>query len=134
MGFACDEAGNQTRVVRVDGSAQRFQYDAANRLIQVKDDYGYVLETLTYGNSNERLISNSGGYRTYFDCEGGATIAEYYEANGSTIYCLRSHCDGMMLSVAQGIPIVALGVLNGLRGRLSRTSFRRSHQSPNKLA
>ena len=70
----------------MDGSAQRFQYDAANRLIQVRDDYGYVLETFTDGDSNERLIADEGGYRTYFDCEGGATIAEYYEANGPGCY------------------------------------------------
>lgn len=83
-GFAYDVAGNQTSIVRADGSAQRFQYDAANRLIQVRDGYGYVLETFTYGSSNERLIADDNGYRTYFDCEGGATIAEYYESGGST--------------------------------------------------
>ena len=82
-GFAYDAAGNQARIVRIDGSAQRFQYDAANRLIQVRDDYGYVIESFTYGDSNERLIADEGGYRTYFDCEDGVTIAEYYEANGS---------------------------------------------------
>ena len=43
-----------------------------------------MLETFTYGDSNERFISDAGGYRTYFDSEGGATIAEYYESNGST--------------------------------------------------
>jgi RHS repeat-associated protein len=71
--------------VRADGSGQTFKYDAANRLIQVRDDYGYVLETFTYGDSNERLIADEGGYRTYFDCEGGSTIAEYYESAGSTV-------------------------------------------------
>jgi RHS repeat-associated protein len=83
-GFAYDVAGNQTRIIRADGSGQRFQYDAANRLIQVRDDYGYVLETFTYGSSNERLIADQIGYRTYFDCEGGSTIAEYSEGGGST--------------------------------------------------
>jgi RHS repeat-associated protein len=82
-GFTYDAAGNQTRIVRADGSGQTFKYDAANRLIQVRDDYGYVLETFTYGDSNERLIADEGGYRTYFDCEGGSTTAEYYESAGS---------------------------------------------------
>jgi RHS repeat-associated protein len=80
-GFNYDAAGNQTRTVRTDGSAQRFQYDAANRLIQVRDDYGYVLQTYTYGDSNERLISDEGGYRTYYACNASA---EYVESSGST--------------------------------------------------
>jgi RHS repeat-associated protein len=83
-GFQYDASGNQTRIVRADGSAQRFQYDAANRLIQVKDDYGYTLQTITYGDSNERLISNEGGYRTYYAGEGGSTVAEYFEVGSST--------------------------------------------------
>jgi RHS repeat-associated protein len=83
-GFTYDAAGNQTRTVRTDGSAQRFQYDAANRLIQVRDDFGYTLEAFTYGDSNERLISDEGGYRTYYATEGGGVIAEYTDSGSST--------------------------------------------------
>jgi RHS repeat-associated protein len=80
-GFTYDAAGNQTRTLRTDGSAQRFQYDAANRLIQVRDDYGYTLETFTYGDSNERLIAEESGWRTYYACGGGA---EYIESSSSS--------------------------------------------------
>jgi RHS repeat-associated protein len=80
-GFNYDAVGNQTRTVRTDGSAQRFQYDAANRLIQVRDDFGYTLEMFTYGDSNKRLIADEGGYRTYYACNASA---EYVESSGST--------------------------------------------------
>jgi len=84
-GFAYDAAGNQTRTQNSGGVWQRFQYDAANRLVKVKaDDNVTVLATYTYGDSNERLIAEEGGLRTYYDCEGGATIAEYTESGGST--------------------------------------------------
>jgi len=84
-GFDYDKAGNQVRALAQGGGSQRFQYDAANRLVQVKaDDNVTVLASYTYGDSNERLISDEGGYRTYFDCEGGATIGEYTESGGST--------------------------------------------------
>jgi hypothetical protein len=48
------------------------------------DDNVTVLATYTYGDSNERLIAEEGGLRTYYDCEGGATIAEYIESGSST--------------------------------------------------
>src|SRR5262245_27582966 len=41
--FLYDLAGNQTRVVRADGNAKRFQYDAAGRLVKVKDDSDQTL-------------------------------------------------------------------------------------------
>ncbi|MGH9970027.1 MAG: RHS repeat domain-containing protein [Pyrinomonadaceae bacterium] len=37
-GFAYDAAGNQTRALAAAGGWQRFQYDAANRLVKVKVD------------------------------------------------------------------------------------------------
>ena len=84
-GFAYDAAGNQVRALKPGGGSQRFRYDAANRMVQVlADDNSTVIANYIYGDSRERLIADEGGYRTYFDCEGGATIAEYYEANGST--------------------------------------------------
>src|SRR5436853_1790566 len=71
-GFAYDAAGNQTRaLIPGSSSSQRFQYDAANRLVKVKmDDNVTVLATYTYGDSNERLIADEGGVRTYYACNG----------------------------------------------------------------
>src|SRR5207302_4033827 len=86
-GFASDAAGNQTRAL-IPGStaSQRFQYDAANRLVKVKaDDNTTVLATYTYGDSNERLIADEAGSRTYYASEGGATIAEYLEPDNSNV-------------------------------------------------
>jgi len=83
-GFAYDAAGNETRAL-IPGSStnsQRFQYDAANRLVKVKaDDNSTVLATYTYGSSNERLIAEEGGLRTYYACHGSV---EYIESGGST--------------------------------------------------
>src|SRR5205807_318260 len=62
-------------------SSQRFQYDAANRLVKVKADDNAVLATYTYGDSNERLIGEEAGVRTYYACNGSV---EYVESGGST--------------------------------------------------
>lgn len=86
-GFAYDNAGNQLRaLIPGGGGSQRYKYDAANRMVQVLTDNGTtVLASYTYGDSNERLISDEGGYRTYFACEGGSTIAEYMEPDGTSV-------------------------------------------------
>lgn len=84
-GFSYDAAGNQTRVVHAEGSAQRFQYDAANRLVNVKaDDNVTVICSYTYGASNQRLIAEQAGFRTYYSSAGGTVVAEYSEAVSST--------------------------------------------------
>jgi len=85
-GFAYDAAGNQTRALIAGGGAsQRFQYDAANRLVKVKaDDNTTVLATYTYGDSNGRLIAEEGATRIYYT-GGGTPIAEYTESGSSTI-------------------------------------------------
>ena len=83
-GWGYDAAGNQTRVYTAAGW-QRYQYDAANRLVKVKaDDNVTVLATNTYGDSSERLVTEQAGVRTYFDFDGGAAIAEYTESGAST--------------------------------------------------
>jgi RHS repeat-associated protein len=83
-GWSYDAAGNQTRVQNGAGW-QRFQYDAANRLVRVKaDDNVTVLASYTYGPTNKRLVCEEGGVRTYYAGEGGATIAEFTEIGGST--------------------------------------------------
>jgi YD repeat-containing protein len=64
-GFAYDAAGNQVRALIAGGASQRFQYDAANRLVNVKTDNNQtVIASYTYGDSNERLIAEEGGVRT----------------------------------------------------------------------
>jgi RHS repeat-associated protein len=81
-GFAYDAAGNQVRALVPGGGSQRFQYDAANRLVKVKaDDNVTVIGSYTYGDSNERLIRDEGGLRTYFACGGSV---EYSESGSST--------------------------------------------------
>jgi RHS repeat-associated protein len=85
-GFAYDKAGNQIRALIPGGSgSQRYNYDAANRLVEVLTDGNTLLASHKYGDSNERLITDEGGYRTYYDCEDGATIAEYTEADSSSV-------------------------------------------------
>ena len=84
-GFAYDAAGNQTRALVPGGGSQRFQYDAANRLLKVKaDDNVTVLASYTYSDSNERLIADEGGVRTYYASNGGTALAEYMESGTST--------------------------------------------------
>ncbi|HVQ38640.1 MAG TPA: RHS repeat-associated core domain-containing protein, partial [Pyrinomonadaceae bacterium] len=83
-GFAYDAAGNQVRALAPGGLvSQRFQYDAANRLVNVKtnDQNPAIIATYTYGSSNERLILEEGGVRTYYACDGSA---EYTESGSST--------------------------------------------------
>jgi RHS repeat-associated protein len=82
-GFAYDAAGNQVRAL-ISGSSNshRFQYDAANRLVNVKsDDNQTIIASYTYGNSNQRLILEEAGVRTYYACD---SSAEYTETGSST--------------------------------------------------
>jgi hypothetical protein len=82
-GFAYDAAGNQVRAL-IPGSSnsQRFQYDAANRLVKVKsDDNQTIIASYTYGDSNQRLILQEAGVRIYYACDGSA---EYTETGSAT--------------------------------------------------
>jgi RHS repeat-associated protein len=95
-GFAYDAAGNQTRVQRVDGSWQRYQYDAAGRLVKVSDDAGNVLEVYAYGASRQRLMTRSRqtlNAPTYYVWSGDSVLAEYIEEteqrSGEEIAVLR---------------------------------------------
>jgi len=96
-GFIYDDAGNQMRKVRADGSAQKFQYDAANRLVKVTDDYGYVLGTYTYGDSTERLIAEEGNTRTYYACDGTNEYVEFYGATSPAWSKTYVYMDGSRL-------------------------------------
>lgn len=87
-GWYYDAAGNQTRAqvqTQTGTGWQLFQYDAANRLVRVKaDDNVTVLASYTYADSNERLIAEEAGTRTYYVGESGAMLAEYTESGAST--------------------------------------------------
>ncbi|MGZ8844876.1 MAG: RHS repeat-associated core domain-containing protein [Pyrinomonadaceae bacterium] len=84
-GFDYDKAGNQVRAMIPGGTAsQRYKYDAANRLVQVRtDDNNTVVGSYTYGDSNARLIAEENGVRTYY-VGGGSSLAEYVETGSST--------------------------------------------------
>jgi RHS repeat-associated protein len=94
-GFEYDLAGNQTRIVKEDGSKLRFQYDAAGRLIKVKTDSNQTLVTYTFGIGRERLITQEGDETstnlTYYAWEGGSVIAEYTEAAGNVLVWAKNY-------------------------------------------
>lgn len=82
-GFTYDSAGNQTRAKRADGSWQNYEYDAAGRLVKIKNDAGVALATYKYGSTNQRLIVYNGeatsADKTYYAWADGEVIAEYGE-------------------------------------------------------
>lgn len=86
-GWQYDAAGNQTRAKRADGVWQRYEYDAANRLVAVTDDTGATLASYKYGSSNQRLIAYDGEInspdKTYYIWAGDSVIAEYSESSSA---------------------------------------------------
>jgi len=82
-GWSYDAAGNQTVVVHSGGAVEKFQYDAANRLVVVKDGNDVQLASYTYGSSNERLIAQEGSTTTFYVGESGTNIAEYVDISGN---------------------------------------------------
>lgn len=71
-GYGYDAAGNQVRILRADGSALRFQYDAAVRVVSVTAENQQVVGGYRYGATSARLMSDEGGVRTYYLWSGGA--------------------------------------------------------------
>ena len=57
-GYEYDSAGNQTRAKAEDGNWLKFEYDAANRLSNVRKDdaNGTYLQGFQYGSGNQRLF------------------------------------------------------------------------------
>ena len=94
-GFEYDLAGNQTRALQKDGTALRFQYDAAGRMIKVKNDSQQTLVTYTYGIGRERLIAQAGTETstnlTYYAWEGGSVISEYAEGAGQVLSWTKNY-------------------------------------------
>lgn len=86
-GFAYDAAGNQVRALKPGGTgSQRYQYDAANRLVKVKEDNNTtVLVTYTYGHSRARLIEEIGSSRTYYVTDDTSTVAEFTESGAGVV-------------------------------------------------
>jgi RHS repeat-associated protein len=82
-GFDYDKAGNQIRALAPGGGSQRFQYDAANRLANVRTEASVIIASYTYGDTNERLIKEESGLRTYYASEAGSVLAEYNESGSS---------------------------------------------------
>lgn len=75
-GFNYDADGNQKQA----GTGQLFIYDAAGRLVKVKDQAGATVVQYAYGSSRQRLMTqygDQGSPRTYYVWEGGSVIAEY---------------------------------------------------------
>jgi RHS repeat-associated protein len=83
-GYQYDLAGNLVRGQNTSGVWQRFEYDAAGRLVKVKDDSNNVLETYTYGADRNRLINDTGSQKTYYAWGGNAVIQEYTEPSNSS--------------------------------------------------
>jgi RHS repeat-associated protein len=81
-GWNYDAVGNQTQTLS-NGVWQKYQYDAANRLVKVKNASGVTIMSYVYGDSNERLVAQDGdensNYRTYYVSGDGATVSEYNE-------------------------------------------------------
>jgi RHS repeat-associated protein len=85
-GFSYDPAGNQLQ----NNTGQSFVYDAAGRLVKVKDQSGTItLATYTYGASRQRLSTQTGSEtssdKTYYVWEGNSVIAEYVEQTSATM-------------------------------------------------
>jgi RHS repeat-associated protein len=93
-GFEYDAAGNQVRALIPGGTgSQRYRYDAANRLVQVRtDDNNTIIVSYTYGDDNQRFIAEESGARTYYVTEGLSVIAEYIESGGSTTPAWTKSC------------------------------------------
>ena len=86
-GWQYDNAGNLIRGQNQSGTWLNFEYDAAGRLVKVKDDStpNNVLETYTYGADRNRLINETTTGRTYYAWGGSSVIQEYREPIASSI-------------------------------------------------
>jgi RHS repeat-associated protein len=78
-GWEYDLSGNLTRGQNADGVWQKFEYDAAGRLVVIKNDSNNVLEEYKYGASRNRLIKQDATERTYYAWGEQAVICEYKE-------------------------------------------------------
>ena len=82
--FSYDAQGNQTERRENGAVAQRFIYDAENRLIRVEDGSGGVIARYEYDPFGRRLWKEVNGERTYFFYADEGLIAEFDE-NGKEL-------------------------------------------------
>ena len=86
-GYEYDVAGNQTKALAPAGlgvTSLKYEYDAANRISQVKKDDGpqTLVQAFNYGSTNARLIDYDAlvtGRNTFYATVGGTVIAEFTE-------------------------------------------------------
>ncbi len=83
-GWEYDMSGNLIRGQNENGVWQKFEYDAAGRLVKIKDDSNNILETYTYGASRNRLINENTTHRTYYAWDGSSPLVEYVEPVASS--------------------------------------------------
>ena len=88
-GYQYDAAGNLTRGQTENGVWQRYQYDAANRLVTVMNDSSVVIVANSYGADNGRLKSVENGVVRWHGWDGGQAIVAYSD-NGSSLVWARS--------------------------------------------
>jgi RHS repeat-associated protein len=82
--FEYDVAGNQTRALAEDGANWlRFEYDAANRLVEVKQDNGTPVQSQQFGVGNGRLAltDHVTNQKTYYS----DNAVEYTEFGGNGV-------------------------------------------------
>jgi RHS repeat-associated protein len=98
-GWQYDNAGNLIRGKDQSGTWQRFEYDAAGRLVKIMDDSLNVLETYTYGSTRERLITTTSAGLTYYVWGGSSVIQEYTAATSTSTpaYSKANFCAGSRL-------------------------------------
>ena len=86
-GYEYDVAVNQTKALAPAGmgvTSLKYEYDAANRISQVKKDDGSqnLVQAFNYGSTNARLIDYDAlvtGRNTFYVTVGGTVLAEFTE-------------------------------------------------------
>lgn len=85
--FEYDVAGNQTRALAQDGvNWLRFEYDAANRLVEIKQDNGTAVQSQQFGSGNDRisLTDHVSNQKTYY-ADGAVEYTEF-SGNGVLVW------------------------------------------------
>lgn len=89
VNYEYDAAGNLTRGYAARNVLQRFQYDAANRLVRVTSDTGTELATYSYGADNRRLKSVEAGSTRWYGWSGDQLLVEYSDTG--SLFWIRSY-------------------------------------------
>jgi RHS repeat-associated protein len=89
--YEYNAAGSLVRSQSSSGGWQRFEYDAAGRLINVKTDNNVLIASYAYGASNQRLMTTEGSLKTYYAWAGDITVAEYNEGTAGVVFWSKSY-------------------------------------------